>query len=198
MTAPSLAPPAPLHRPRVLLVGTTFATAAVVMAFAGMLGFYLLERAAVVSAGNDWLPEGAVIPLTQPNVMMMGLVMSVVTMQWVVQAVRNDDRPNTYLALALTLILGIAYINMGFYLFSLMGLDLGASDSAAPLLIHVLGGGHMILMVVAMLFLALMAFRALAGQYTSRQYDGLAAAAVFWHASVAIYAVIWLAVYVTK
>jgi hypothetical protein len=43
-----------------------------------------------------------------------------------------------------------------------------------------------------------MSFRALGGQYTSRQHDGISAAALAWHAQVAIFFVIWLAIYITK
>ena len=196
MALPSLAPPPTARRPRVLVVGTAFATAGVLMVFAGMIGQYLLERSAAVSGGNDWLPEGADIPLTQPNVMMLGLLMSSVTMAWAVQAVRNDDRVNTYLALGLTLVIGVAYLNMSVYLYSLMGLDIDAD--AAAVLIYAITGAHLAMAAAAMLFVGFMAFRALGGQYSSRQSDGIAAAAVFWHAMVVVYAVIWFAIYVTK
>ena len=98
----------------------------------------------------------------------------------------------------MTLLLGLAYLNMAFYLFSIMGLDVDAADSSAPVLIYTLAGAHVAMTIVAMVFVGLMAFRALAGQYTSRQYDGLASAALFWHATVVVYAVIWFAVFVTK
>ena len=196
MALPSLAPPPAARRPRVLVVGTAFATAAVLMAFAGMLGTYLLQRSAAVTGGGDWLPEGASLPLTQPNVMMLGLIMSSVTMGWAVQAVRNDDRNNTYLALGLTIVLGVAYLNMSFYLWSLMGLDIDASAQAV--LIYGISGAHMAMALAAMLFVGFMAFRALGGQYTSRQHDGIVAASVFWHAMVVVYAFIWYAIYVVK
>ena len=54
------------------------------------------------------------------------------------------------------------------------------------------------MMIVAMIFVALMGFRALVGQFTSRQHDGITAAAMFWHASVVVYLFIWYAIYVTK
>lgn len=196
MALPSLAPPPTPRSPRVLVVGTAFATAAVVMAFAGMIGQYLLERGAAISGGGDWLPEGATIPLTQPNVMMMGLIMSSITMQWAVQAVKADDRVNTYLALGITFVFGIAYLNMTAYLYSLMGLEM--SSGAAGVLIYAITGAHLAMTVAAMLFVGFMAFRALGGQYSSRQADGIVAAALFWHAMVAVYAVIWIAIYVTK
>jgi hypothetical protein len=49
-----------------------------------------------------------------------------------------------------------------------------------------------------MVFIALMAFRALAGQFSSRQTDGIVAAAMFWYATVAVYAVIYYGIYITK
>jgi heme/copper-type cytochrome/quinol oxidase subunit 3 len=54
------------------------------------------------------------------------------------------------------------------------------------------------MLVVAMVFVALMAFRALAGQESRRQHDGISAAALFWHANVLVYCIIWIAIFVTK
>lgn len=195
MTAPALASP-PMQRPRMLVVGTAFAAVAAAMVVVGMIGVYLVERSAVVSAGGTWLPDGVVLPLTQPNVMLFGLIMSSVAIQWAVSAVRNDDRVNSYLALGLTLLFGLGYINMMAYLWSKAGLDVNASLQAT--LIQSITATHVAMAAVAMVFVALMAFRALAGGYNSRQYDGIAAAAVFWHVMVAMYVLIWLAVYVTK
>lgn len=195
MTAPALASP-PMQRPRMLVVGTAFAAVAAAMVVVGMIGVYLVERSAVVSAGGTWLPDGVVLPLTQPNVMLFGLIMSSVAIQWAVSAVRNDDRVNSYLALGLTLLFGLGYINMMAYLWSKAGLDVNASLQAT--LIQSITATHVAMAAVAMVFVALMAFRALAGGYNSRQYDGIAAAAVFWHVMVAMYILIWLAVYVTK
>ena len=58
--------------------------------------------------------------------------------------------------------------------------------------------GSLAMIVAGMIFIALMAFRALGGQFSSRQPDGIAAAAVFWYASCAVYAVVWVAVYIMK
>ena len=185
-----------MQRPRMLVVGTAFAAVAAAMVVVGMIGVYLVERSAVVSAGGTWLPDGVVLPLTQPNVMLFGLIMSSVAIQWAVSAVRNDDRVNSYLALGLTLLFGLGYINMMAYLWSKAGLDINASLQAT--LIQSITATHVAMAAVAMVFVALMAFRALAGGYNSRQYDGIAAAAVFWHVMVAMYVLIWLAVYVTK
>lgn len=191
------APDAPIARPRVLMVGTAFAIAAMLMTFAGLLGIYLSERAAAIYSGTAWIPDGVEIPLNQPNVMLFALLSSSITIQWAVDAARRDDRQQAYLALGLTVVFGFAVINMAAYLYSVMGLDMGVA-SLTPVLIYTITGLHLVALAGAIVFTGLMAFRALGGQYTSRQYDGLSAAALFWHAQVIVFVAIWYAIYITK
>lgn len=186
----------PLQRPRMLLVGTAFAAAASAMAIAGMVGVYLTERASVVGAGGTWLPDDVVITLNQPNMMFVCLLLGCISIQWAVSAVRNDDRVNSYLAIGLTLLFGFAYLNMLAYLWSKVGVDVDANIQSV--LIYGVTGAHFVMAIAAMLFIGLMGFRALAGGYDSRQYDGIAASALYWHVMVAVYALIWIAIYVTK
>ena len=196
MTAHVLPPAPPVQRPRVLVVGSAFAAAASFMVFIGLLGIYLTARADVISSGSVWLPEGSIIPLQQSNTIFMTLLMSVVTMQWAVSAIAKNDRVNAYLALGLTLMLGIAAIVMTTYLWTLMKLDV--ASGLQGVLIYTITGAHIVMLVLAMLFVALMALRALGGQFTARQHDGITAAAVYWHAMVAVFALIWISIYVTK
>ena len=184
---PVSAPP----RRRELLFGTAFATGGVVMVLITLVGAYLNARGA---AGAGWLADNT-IPLTQPNMMMGTLAMSVVTMQWAVWSIDRDDRAHTYLALGITLLFGAAYINQVSFLYSQAAVTM--SQPAGPLF-YAVTGGHVAMVVAAMLFIVLMAFRALGGQFSSRQPDGIGAAAVFWHATVAVYALIWIAVYILK
>ena len=192
----SLPTPPPVQRPRVLIVGTAFAVAGVLMALLSLLAIYLAERSAVISAGDTWLPQGVAIPLDQPNIILGSLLMSVVTVQWAVYAIARDDRVNAYLALGTTLLFGFMVVVMTAYLYSLMGLDVAANPQSV--LIYAITGGHLAFLIGSMIYLGLMAFRALGGQFTSRQHDGISAAALAWHAQVAIFFVIWLAVYITK
>jgi len=186
------APPAPA-RPRVLLVGTLLGSAAMVMAYAGLIGTYLALRA---SSSGPWLPETVTIPLSPPNMAAVTLLMSVVTIHWAHQAIRNDDRPNSYVALGLTLVFGLAFINSAVYLFTQMGATIGGST--VELLLFAIGGFHIATVIVGIVFVALVAFRTLGGQYSGRDSEGLAAAALYWDAAVVVYLVSWLAVYVTK
>ena len=106
------------------------------------------------------------------------------------------DRSNTHIALGLTLVVGVAYLTSAAYLSPQM--TLGIRDSVAGLLIYTVSGTHIAITIGAMIFVLVMAFRTLAGQYSSRVREGVAAAALFWHVTVALYLVIWYAVYITK
>ena len=100
-------PPPPESRARVFLVGTAFVTAAIAMLFIGLIAVYLALRTQALVDVGSWIPADVVLPLTQPNMMMLTLVLSMFTVQWAVSAIKNDDRANTYLALAVTLLLAL-------------------------------------------------------------------------------------------
>ena len=184
-------PPAAPTRRRELIIATAFATAAVVMVMVTLIGAYLAARN---GAGAEWLANND-IPLTQPNMQLLTLVMSVVTMQWAVYSINRDDRGHTYLALGVTLLLGAAFLNQSTFLYSQVEMELAQPEGP---LFYAVTGTHFAMVIAAMVFIVLMGFRALGGQFSSRQPDGIAAAAVFWDAMVAVYAVVWIAVYVMK
>lgn len=190
------APAAPVQRPRVLVIASGFAAVATGMYFLALIGVYLTLRSQSIRNGLVWMPPDVKIPLTQPNIMMFTLIMSVVTMQWAVWAIKHDDRFNTYLALLVTLVLGFSFVNMAAYLYTVMGFDIATSKVAV--LVYAITGSHVIMLIGAMVFVVLMAFRALGGQFTSRQHDGISAAALFWHANVAVFFLIYLVIYITK
>lgn len=182
-------------RPRVLLIGTVFAAVAAAMTFAGLLGTYLALRQDVVATGAAWLPSGVEIPLTPANMALLTLGMSVVTMQWAVYAIGNEDRRGTFIALGLSLLLGVAYLNGIAFYYSQMGLEVASVQGA---LIYAISGAHLVLFGGAMLFAALMTFRTLGGQYGPRDREGIVAATIVWDVAVAVYAVIWYAIFVSK
>lgn len=190
-TTPSAVLPPARPRRRELLFGTGFLTAGVVMALATLIGAYLTQRTAV---GSAWLDSNQ-IPLTQPNMQLITLAMSVVTMQWAVYSINRDDRPHTYLALGVTLVLGAAFVNQTTFLYSEAGIEM--SQIEGPLF-YAVTAGHLAMAIGGLIFILLMGLRTLAGNFSSRRPEGLSAAALFWYAVVAVYAVIWFAVYVQK
>jgi len=190
-------PPAPPARPRALLVGTTFACAGFAMAFAGLLGLYAELRASVVRDGGTWIPEEVEIDLTPFNVALAGLIISIVILHWALYAVGNDDRPRAYLALGLTALLGASYINSIAFSYTQMGFTVN-DPTGVGILVYVITGMHLAMAGAGVIFIALMAFRTLGGQYSARDREGIVAALIYWYVTVAVYAVIWFTIFVTK
>ncbi len=188
-------PAAPPTRPRTLFIATTFASVGVVMFFAALFGIYIGERSNVVGAGGDWFPEGS-ISLVPGGMMMITMLMSAVTVQWAVYAIARDDRTHTYLSLGLTALLGAAVINQMVFVWINFAEPIDASIAA--LLFYVITGAFIALLVVALVFVFLVAVRTMAGNYGHRNSDGITAAALFWYVTVAVYAAVWYAIFVTK
>lgn len=197
MTDAALAlPPAPAPaRPRVLLVGTALATMATLMAFAGLIGLYLSVRADTLASGATWLPDGSNIPLTPGSMAFATMLLSGVTMWWAVDAVGKNDRQSAYLALGLTIFFGVAVINATSFLYTQMDLPV---TSTPGVFIFTVTGAHLAMIIIGLVFAAVMTFRTLGGDYHGRDREGLTAATMFWYATIAVHAVIWLAIYVTK
>lgn len=192
-------PGAPVRRPRVLLIGTTFAAAASVAAFVPLFAAYLSVRAQQLAAGESWLPDAATIPLSPGNMSMVTLVMSLVVVQWAVHAAGNHDRQHAYLALGLTILLGVAHVVQIAFLWTQWNLPLNAEEPThqAVLLFTILGM-HVAMVAAALIFIALMTVRSLGGQFTGRDAEGLSAAAMYWYVTVAVFAVIWYAILILK
>ena len=109
--------------------------------------------------------------------------MSLVTVSWAVWALRRDDRPHAYLAVGVTLLLGIAFVNATVYLYQQLSLPLTFSGLGG--LFYVVTGAHLVMVVVGMVFVAVMGFQSLGGQLTGRDAEGMSAAALYWYVTVA-------------
>lgn len=189
-------PAAPSVRSRNILVGTGFAAAGVIMYFAGLFGVYFQQRAQFRGAGQEWIPSSARIELTPPGMIMWTLLLGCAVVQWAVYSIARDDRPHALLAIGTALAMGAMIIVQSGWQFIQMGLV--ADESRAATLIYTLSISFMIMVIVGMIFLALMGFRALAGQYSSRQTDGIVAAAIWWYVMTGIYFVLWIGVFIAK
>ena len=193
---PSEFTPAPPSRPQLLVQATSLGCAAMVMGFIGLLSVYISDRADVLAQGNRWLPDGVEIPLTQPNFMGLTLALSVITIWWTVSAVRHDDNGNAMLAYVISLVFAFAYLAQTAYLFTIMEIEILA-DERGVLLYGVIGT-HIVMAIAAMAFAVVMALRTIGGDYNSRDYEGVLAAAIFWTVMVAMYGLMWYVIYITK
>jgi len=196
------APPAPeLSRNRTLLVGTAFAAVASIMVFVGLFAVYIAVRQNnefLVEnglGGTLWFPEGAV-QIAPGTMMMFTTWISAFSISWAVQAIRNDDRRNAYVALGLTVLMGAAVINQMAFAISDFGLPVDRSTPA--LMLYVIYGSYIVFVAIAIVFVSLMAIRAIAGQFNSRNADGVQAAAIYWYATVIVYLPVWYLITITK
>jgi len=190
------APAAAPARPRVLLAGTTLAAGSAAMVVLTLIAIYARLRSDVIESGEVWLPEGSNLQLTPGSMGMATLTLSLVTVAWIVQALRNDDRGHALMAFAISLLLGAAYINGVAYGWQQLGL--GVTSSTQALLIYTITGLHVAMTGVGMLYLAVMAFRSVGGQLTGRAAEGVSAAALYWFVTVGVYAVVWYTITITK
>ncbi len=189
-------PPPPPVRPRTLLVGSAVVASAGAMTIFSMVSIYLARRSDVINQGETWLPRGSRIPLPQPNMMFFTLLLSCVTLAWAAWGLRRDDRQNAYLALGITTLLALAYVVQASYLFTLTNITVNA-EAGQGVLFWSISGAHLTMVLAGLVFLALMTFRALSGNFR-RIPDGVTAAGVYWYITVGVYAVVWYAVYITK
>lgn len=195
------APAPPPTRPRTLLVGTALAAAATIMVFAGLFGIYISLRQNnefLVEnglGGTVWFPELAV-QIAPGTMMLFTSWISAFTISWAVQAVKADDRRHAYIALGLTLLMGAAIMNQAVFAVNDFGQPI--DRNIASLMLYVLYGSFIAALAGAMGFVLLMGLRAIAGQFDSKNADGIQAAALYWYSIVLIYAVLWYTITITK
>lgn len=189
ITAPTL------PRRRQVLFGAAFAAVAVSMFMLALVGMYLQARHANLGSWLSTGPGKNDIPLTQPVMQLVTLLMSAVMVQWAVWAVARNERGQTLLALGTTMLLGLAFLNQTTFLWDRAAVAMTQPEGP---LFYAITGGQFAVTIGALIFLALMGIRVVGGQFSSRYPDGVSAAALFWHVNVALYSVIWYAVYVTK
>ena len=100
-------------------------------------------------------------------------------------SLRNDDRMHAYLALGLSVLLGVAFINTTAYLYQQMAMPFDMTGTSA--LLYAVTGAHLVMTFVGLLFLVVMGFQALGGQLTGHDAEGMGAAALYWYVTVAVY-----------
>ena len=190
-------PPAPTPpRARMLFVGTALVCAGATMVMMSMVGLYLFFRDQAGGTSAAWIPEGTGIPDVAANIMIITLLGASIMAQWAVYAIARDDRRNCIVALVVTVLFGVAVFNAQAYIYQQM--VLGIASGVYATLFFTLTGTFLAALLGGILFTVVTAFRELGGRYSSRRHEGISSMALYWHFLTVVFAVIWLAVYVTK
>jgi len=187
MAAPTwygLPPAQEAQRRRLVIIGTALALATVTALFGGLLGSYFAVR----QSAGEWPPQGVEIPNVPLALATATLLMSSVTAQWAVWSIRHDDRRHMYSGIAVTVIFGLAYVNVLTFTWTQVHASI---DSDYGLVMYATTIGHLLFAVVAMVALVVVGFRALGGQFSPRNTAMVQAAAMLWHGVVGMWLIVW-------
>jgi cytochrome c oxidase subunit 3 len=118
------------------------------------------------------------------------LLLSAFTAQWAHAAIKVGERRQTYVAVGVTMLLGVAFINGLTFCYTQLGQVAGASSYAN--VVYAVSGTHLLLVVAALVLFVVMGFRVLGGQFGSGNVEFVTSAVAVWHfVVVAGFAVWW-------
>ena len=158
-----------------------------VMFFAGLFAAYFSTRANFVDANGikQWPPSEFADILNPFSLILVAtviLVLSSVTLQMAIWAIRKDDRRGFLRNMAATFILGILFLLMQAYDYSLLfsdGLTMGSGPFGTTY--FTLTGFHGAHVFGGVIMLGVILYRGMTGQFSSRHHDAVEAASLYWH-----------------
>jgi cytochrome c oxidase subunit 3 len=167
-----------------------------VMFFAGLFAAYFNVRA----AAPEWPPAGFehylnVFPLALPATAI--LVLSSVTCQFAIWAIRRDDRTGFLRNLAVTLALGIVFLIIQFGDYVMLwseGLTLDSGIYGSTF--YTMTGFHGAHVLGGVIMLGVVLYRGMLGQFSARHYDAAEAASLYWHFVDVVWIVLFTTLYI--
>lgn len=201
MTHALPAGPQPAPR-RQLLVGTGVVSAAGALLIGGMLSVWLRFRdAAPLRASSDglkqikdWMPKDMAMAEVLTNVAFATVVIACVMAQWAAYSSRRNDSRHTSMALGMTLLMGVAFINALVAVYPEMEIVL--TDGAYQTMFYAITGTLIALIAVGMAFTLAALFKSAGGRASNS--DLMNAHALYWYFLAAAYAAVWFVVFVQK
>ena len=161
-----------------------------VMFFAGLFAAYFSTRANYHETVNGkleqvWPPSQFADILNPFSLILVAtviLILSSVTLQMAIWAIRKDDRRGFLRNMAITFLLGITFLVMQAYDYSLLfgdGLTMGSGPFGTTY--FTLTGFHGAHVFGGVIMLGVVLYRGMSGQFSSRHHDAVEAASLYWH-----------------
>jgi cytochrome c oxidase subunit 3 len=196
LALPAAAPPAPRRQ---LFIATALGCVAGTMLIGGMLAIWVLLRERYLDQGFggevvERFPLDYVIPEVASNVMLMTIWALCLFAQWAVYSGSRGDRGHAALALFVTALLAVAFINGQAFVYANMQVEI--ADAYYGALFYAVTGTMLAIVIAGLVFSAVAAFRALGGRL--RETEILTAHALYWYFAATAYSAVWFVVYVTK
>ncbi|MDQ3575409.1 MAG: cytochrome c oxidase subunit 3 [Actinomycetota bacterium] len=157
---------------------STIGTLLLVTADAMVLGAVVAVYIAIKEGSTTWPPSDVQVGTYIPTMITITALMSGFSVQWGIFAARRNDGRNAAMALILTLFFGLAMANLEWLSFVRSGF--GFNDHTYGTLYDILIGYHLVHLLAAIVVVLVLAFRTMAGHFSTDRHDALRAGAVYW------------------
>jgi cytochrome c oxidase subunit 3 len=173
------------------LLGMLLFIASEVMFFGGLFAAYFNSRAAHLGAWGppSDAPPLEIFPIALPITII--LVSSSFTMQFAVWAIRRGDQRALRRWIAVTLLLGLAFLAGQLYDYSQLGFGIG--DGIFPTTFYTLTGFHGAHVFGGVVGLTILLARSSQGQFSARNHVAVEAISMYWH----FVDVVWIGLFTT-
>jgi len=126
-----------------------------------------------------------------PAILTTLLVLSSVTMQLGVWAIRRGDRTGFLRNTGITLVLGVLFLVGQIYDYTQLGF--GITDTAFGSTFYTLTGFHGAHVLGGAIMLGVVLYRGMSGQFSAKHHDAVEAVSIYWH----FVDVVWIALFST-
>lgn len=192
-TAPLGLPAGGRDRPaNVLTIVTLMAGVAELTVMGALVAAYLNVRGLL----SPWPPEGVDLDNYLGTTLFITAVLSVVTVEWAVFALRHGNRRQALAATGITIGLGGALLNLLWYTGT--QLHFGPADHSHAVLAYAMLIAVGVIAALSIAYLLVALVRTAGGQVTPGDSSLLRAAAWHWHVVVVAWSLAFLALYVLQ
>jgi len=182
---------APVEAPRprgVSNVAVGFLVVAGSMLLAALVASYYAIRA----QSFHWPPVGLGTYL--PSMVACTILLSAVTIQWSIWAIRHNDQRTSLAALGLTIFFAVAVLNGQWY--GLAHLKFPVTATTYGTFVYVMTGFHMVTVIAGLVVLGAVLGRTVSGEFSADDHETLTAAAIYWQfanvVGLVVYSVLFL------
>jgi len=165
----------------------------VVLAIESVFFITVLVAYAALRDQVSWDVPHTLARLTIPLVNSGFLLASALTAWWSGKAIQQDKTTALRSRLLVTLLLGLIFVVMQIYEFNHAGLSI--DDQAFGGVFFTLLGFHAVHVLAGVVFLTLNLMRATLGDFSAKQYEAVELGNWFWYYVVAVWAVLFVALY---
>lgn len=146
------------------------------MLFGSFFAAYFFIR---VVQGEPWMPEGQELPIYVALANSAILFSSSATMHWALEGVKHNNRKALKTGLILTILLGLTFF--GIQISEYVHLGFLPKDSAQASVFFSLTGLHGAHVLVGLIILSTVAWRAFKGHFSAESHWGVEIPGLYWH-----------------